>query len=403
MSDRQLYFDNVADIVEEYRPLFVLTDKWISAQAEKNLEDSISELSSQIKINIKILSVLDFSADMQTIQQLKTGQILPLFDHSDQLSLYRKLDKADHVIGFVVKDKDKSRKSSWLVVAFYVLVAIVLFMLILPFSRQLIKLKSAAVSLGNGDFSSRIKLPANSSLSPIVSAFNLMADQIERLLLAQKDLSNSVSHELRTPLARLKFGFEEISDVISDSSVINSLNAMQEDVRELEDLVDELLKYAEISELRDFKLENISIKKLTQKLMRGFNDSQIDIIIDVVSPLLPEHKLWCNPHHVVRALSNVLRNALRYASSVCKIEFGYEDQTIVVKINDDGPGLSVTDQERIFEPFYRAKSAQGHKGYGLGLAIAYNITSKHGGKLTVCKGDYSGACFQFQFPNQTIF
>lgn len=76
----------------------------------------------------------------------------------------------------------------------------------MPFWRQLTRIGQTAAALGEGDFAVRAKIPSIAALAPLANTFNLMAERIQQLITAQKELTNAVFHELRTPIARLRFG-----------------------------------------------------------------------------------------------------------------------------------------------------------------------------------------------------
>ncbi|WP_395373036.1 ATP-binding protein [Marinicella sp. W31] len=394
--------ERLGSLMKQQKPLFETLEQLLSVHSVEEWNSVLESLTDSVDSQFILLSLQDFSADQDTMDVLQAGDMLPLYDREDDLTVYRRINNTEQVIGVLVPAwVDTFAERNWMTFVFYGLMALTVLLLMLPFSRQLLKLKAAATALGAGDLSSRIELPANTTLSPIVEAFNAMADRIERLLLAQKDLTNSVSHELRTPLARLKFGFEEIRDATEDNRIKKGVDAMQEDVRELENLVDELLKYAEISQLQELKQEALPLGTLAERLSESTEPTQgIRVEVIYADGLSAADRLWCNGHHLHRALSNVLRNGMRYAHSVCEIRIRKPQENIIITINDDGPGLDTQHAQRIFEPFYRVKSAEGHQGYGLGLAIAFNIASKHGGSLRLCQGELPGACFRFELPNK---
>jgi len=401
MANREDAAERLDSLMMQQKPLFGTLEQLLSVHDTDQWGDVVDTLSESVDSQFVLLSLQDFAADQDTMQLLQAGDMLPLFDRDDALTLYRRISDTDQVIGVLVPAwADAFADRHWITFVFYGLMALAVLLLMLPFSRQLLKLKAAATALGAGDLSSRIELPGNTTLSPIVEAFNAMADRIERLLLAQKDLTNSVSHELRTPLARLKFGFEEIRDATQDATIKGAVDAMQEDVRELENLVDEMLKYAEISQLQELKQEALPLGELITRLLDSAGTTHSIRIETVYVDVFADDRLWCNAHHLHRALSNVLRNAMRYARSVCEVRIQKLNDEITITINDDGPGLDTQHAQRIFEPFYRVKSAEGHQGYGLGLAIAFTIAGKHGRSLSLSHAASPCPSFRFQLAIQ---
>ena len=90
------------------------------------------------------------------------------------------------------------------------MVATAIYLWLLPFSRDLCELRRATKKFGNENFATRVKVGKNSSIAPVATAFNSMAQRIDDLITAHQDLTHAVSHELKTPLSRFKFSLEII-------------------------------------------------------------------------------------------------------------------------------------------------------------------------------------------------
>jgi|GEM_PF-5379913 len=359
--------------------------------------------SDNDKLNSKyvliIFSLDDFAADEMTLKKLSGGELLALFDSQDQLTLYQRMGLTQSVLSLEVPYGVLSGEGSgWFSVLFYFLIALVVFFLIRPFANQLLGLKSAAVKFGRGDFSSRLDLPPNTTLAPIAEAFNTMTEKIEHLLLTQRDLVNSVSHELRTPLARLKFGFEIVGSHSIQSVTHKELNQMQKNVSELESLIDEMLCYAEVNQIKTLSPLPVSLRNFIADLVNQIHSKNIDIVVKFDSSISDGEIILCDEKNFNRALANVLRNALGFADTQCRVSVFKSNGYIFIDINDDGPGLGGVEINRIFEPFYKQNNAKRHSGYGLGLAIAQTIVKKQKGSLNVVKGTLKGACFRFALP-----
>ncbi len=385
---------------QHFQPLFaVLIEQLVDADYDQR-PLMLAQLSRTTQRELQLYSFADFSADEDTVRQLSAGGLLALFDSQDGLTLYQRIADSDQILGITAPAWNAvPQHNNWVLPVFYILVAIAVFVLILPFSRQLLKLKSAAADFGRGDFSTRIDLPSGSTLAPIVDTFNGMAKRIEQLVLSQRDLTHSVSHELRTPLARLRFAFEEIQAGTADPAILSQLTEMRRDVSELENLVDEMLRYAEINQLQKLHKAPVLLLPLLDKLIDGVQPARIDIAVSRDGSVATDATLDCNEHHLQRALANVLRNAIRFAQSRCEIYLAVSGDDVLIDIADDGPGLTPTQAVRVFEPFYTAtRSDQSGSGYGLGLCIAHSIARKHGGSLMVVDGRLGGACFRFTLP-----
>jgi two-component system heavy metal sensor histidine kinase CusS len=114
-------------------------------------------------------------------------------------------------------------------------------------------------------------------------------------------------------------------------------------------------------------------------------------------------KVYIDARWIVRALSNLLVNAHKYTSDSSTITLrGYietTEHTLMLEVSDDGPGIPLESQPRLFDRFYRVPSIeQMVPGTGLGLAIVKSVADLHGGKIVVKSAPGEGSCFQMALP-----
>lgn len=390
--------DALKQTIASNQPIFNLIEQVLAKQEPTPWDESIQSLQPQFQQPLLLLTLADFAADQATLATLQNGEVLALFDATDNLTLYRRLGDSDRVLGLSATLPELTDQRQWVLPVFYALLALVLFTLVRPFARQLLQLKQAAVDLGAGDFSARVEVPASTTLAPIADAFNAMTLKIKRLMQTQRDLVNAVSHELRTPLARMKFSFEELSMHPDAEQLQEIVAAMQNDVRELEQLIDEMLRYAEVNQIKAFAIKPVGIKSLLEDLVACHQQTGVELRLQLAADIDDETALKCHELSVNRALSNVLRNALSFARQQCLVSAKIQAGQLVIEVSDDGPGLAAVNVERLFEPFFRVSQQQRKSGYGLGLSIAHTIAQKHHGTLTVASGPLPGACFRFTLP-----
>ena len=270
---------------------------------------------------------------------------------------------------------------------FYLSLALVALIWVWPLSRDLKTLRLATKAFGQAKWDTQIQLSKRSQVQPLASTFNEMARHISALIENQKHLSNAVSHEIRTPLARLKFALALVPQYCAPDSDPHQrqafLDEMQQDVKEMETLLQELLTYASLeSQPQDLEFECCELTKLTQQtISRLQNNHEIPIDFNAQTP---ELKVMGDPSLIERALQNLIINAQRFATSKITIAINQDSKSVQLKVIDDGPGIAEEDQQKIFEPFYRSKVVQnGNKGHGLGLAIIKRIMHRHSGQVTL--------------------
>ncbi len=264
-----------------------------------------------------------------------------------------------------------------------------------PMWRDLEALKAATARVGEGDFGVRAQVRRGSMVEPIASAFNVMAHRVQALVRSYSDLEQSVAHELRTPLAQLKFDLElaRASTIAEDRE--HRYAAMEQDVIELEELVNELLLLASLREAPPYQPKAIAAKTLMDDVIRRARDEMRatgrEVAIEAPRNL-PEH-LSCDSKYLSRALVNVVRNAMRYANSKVALTVETAGDRTVINVDDDGPGVPPAERERLFEPFTRLEGARDREtgGVGLGLAIVKSVAEWHGGEARISDSPLGGA------------
>jgi len=264
-----------------------------------------------------------------------------------------------------------------------------------PMWRDVQALKAATARVGEGDFEVRARVAQTSLLEPIASAFNAMAARVDALLRSHRELEQSVAHELRTPLAQLKFDLELARTSSEASERDERFAAMQRDVTELEELVNELLVLASLRQAPPYAPREVGAQALVEDVIRRAQDEMraAGRSIAIEAPREIPASLSCDAKYLARALANVLRNAVRYARSKVAIDVRRDAGRTVITVDDDGPGVPVEERQRLFEPFTRLEGSRGREsgGVGLGLAIVKSVAEWHGGAAEISDSPLGGA------------
>lgn len=216
-------------------------------------------------------------------------------------------------------------------------------------------------------------------------------------------LVSSVSHELKTPLAAATAritGLLEEGKGCDATRVTEELAAVAEDLGRLNDSIGDLLDLSRLesdSWRPTFEVHEVS-DVLGTVLARLPVDGRSRVRFDLPEPELPVRVDFAQ---LVRALVNVIENALAYAPAGTEVEVGVraEHGEVVLRVEDRGPGVTDADKPRIFEKFYRGTAAEcAPGGTGLGLAIANEIIRAHGGRMSVEDALPTGARFVMVLP-----
>lgn len=227
--------------------------------------------------------------------------------------------------------------------------------------------------------------------------------EVERL---RNILLTSISHDLRTPLTAIMGSSSSLlqaGDELNKSTRIELLNNIYDESKRLSRLVNNVLQIIRL-EAGSIKLSKQScslediITNILEVLEPKINNKALSIKLDF-STSLP--MLSLDPVLIEQVIVNILENAIKHApySSYIKISVHQEENNIVLKIADRGPGINSDEIENIFDKFYQSKkSVRNDSGFGLGLAICKNIIMAHHGKIWAENRNEGGAIFCISIP-----
>ncbi len=273
--------------------------------------------------------------------------------------------------------------------------ALAIAVMLRPVARQLRHVENAAKSIAAGDLDARVDESRVLAARPLAHSFNLMADRTQTLLRSQRDLLQAVSHEIRTPLARIRFAADLIETAKTDGERRERLQAVDDATQQLDDLVRELLTWVRADwGAAEITSEEFSLHALCEEVMASaapLDPSLRFHIDDADSPIVADRA------GLRRVISNLIRNASRFAKRDISISAAEEGGRIRIRVDDDGPGIAAGDRERIFRPFVRLQQ-ETDGGSGLGLALVQRIVHAQGGEVTVGASPAGGARFEVTLP-----
>lgn len=298
-----------------------------------------------------------------------------------------------------------SRRNFWL---FYIqnnrqyfiisilILGVACFFLAMYLSKGIRTLQGAIREVGKGDLSVRVA-PRFSNrrdeIGQLALDFDNMTTRLEQSMNEQKRLIKDVSHELRSPLARLQFALG-IAQQRSNGSVDAELEKIREAADYLNNIISTILAFptteAETWELND----TVDLKVLLETLAEDYQEEAksksvtIQLQCDVDEALVATYG-----NTLTGVFENVINNALHYTlpNTTISILVQVENDSYVVSIHDQGPGVNEAELANIFEPFYRTDEARDRAsgGYGLGLSIAQRTVALHRGSI-VARNDVDG-------------
>ena len=247
-------------------------------------------------------------------------------------------------------------------------------------------LAQAADTVGIGD-DMEVAAAGPAEVRRVILAFNRMRARIQRLIADRTQALAAVGHDLRTPLARLRLR----ADAIDDDALRDSIEG---DVAEMEAMVSSLLAYLG-GEAETEAPVATDLAVLCATICDDANDHGRDALYR--GPAHCEHAV--RPSLLKRAIVNLVENGLHYGTGVVLTLFDTGDE-IVIRVEDDGPGIPDAQLARVLEPFVRLDAARARDtiGLGLGLTIVAGAVAEHRGTLTLRNRPEGGLRADIRLP-----
>lgn len=216
---------------------------------------------------------------------------------------------------------------------------------------------------------------------------------------------NQVSHELRTPLTNIRLYTELLKERLTDKKDVGQLDIVLSESRRLSRMISNVLTFSR-SEKSGFDAtpgETI-IDEVIVRVAESFAVSLKSNSIQTVLSCNAKVPITTDGDFVEQILSNLVGNVEKYAAGGGRLEIEsiQDEESTVVRVKDNGPGIPAKEQKNIFDPFYRIsnKLTDGVSGAGIGLAVSRMLAEKTGGSLTL-EGSETGAVFRLELANHT--
>lgn len=277
--------------------------------------------------------------------------------------------------------------------------------------RRLRGTGDAARAIAEGDLAQRAPAHGRDEIAELAAHFNQMAERVQALVeglrrsqSAQHDLLIMVSHEVRTPLTSIQGFAEALRDgvVRDDGQRQRFYEIIAAESARLSRLTTELFDVAKLEAGQaEIQFQPVDIEGWLGSAAEGLQTIAIDQEVQVgleIDPALQGAAVWGDRDRLQQVLGNLTANALRFAPAGSTVTIGAHPtgERIRVTVSDQGPGLTVEEQQKIFARFYQGRQVGSHKGAGLGLAIAKSLVEAHGGQIGVESVPGQGATFWFE-------
>ena len=303
---------------------------------------------------------------------------------------------------------------------FFFLIGLLLITLIAIASRIVIKVgmrpledvEVTAEQIAAGDLSARMPdANPHTEVGRLVTSLNSMLGRIETSFAARTESEEKLrrfvadaSHELRTPLTAIR-GFSELyrqGAVTGEDGTRELLGRIEDESKRMGALVEDLLLLARLDQAREMEAKPVNLNVVLESAVASARAAGPE---HPVTYLASDDEIFAlgDETRIHQVIANLLANARAHTPIGTKIDVALkrDEDGIRISVADNGPGLSVDDQKKIFERFYRADPSRVRvdgEGSGLGLSIVDAVMSAHGGMVTVQSELGKGATFTLFFP-----
>lgn len=265
--------------------------------------------------------------------------------------------------------------------------------------RPLRRARQAANRIEAGKLDTRLPEEGRDEFTDLARSFNRMAGALERTLAGQRRFVSDVSHELRTPLTALTTAadvLEANADGLNDQGR-RAAHLLVLESRRLAEMVEDLMEISRFDAgVPAMAWEPVDVGRLVKGALeaRGWSDR-------VGVAAAGDAETYADARRLDTIVANLVGNALEHGAPPVTVTVGSgAGGTVVVAVDDSGPGIPASQREQIFDRFYKGDPSRSRGGSGLGLAIARENAALHGGRITVESLEGHGSRFSLVLPRR---
>jgi signal transduction histidine kinase len=244
-----------------------------------------------------------------------------------------------------------------------------------------------------GDLSGRLVVTGTGDeFDRLSSSLNAMLDRIETLLYSLKDVSDNIAHDLKTPLTRLRNRVEAALSGPPDAASYRS--ALESTIEESDQLIRTFNALLMIARVEAGAADRLMTMTDASEIVRD--------VVELYEPVAEEAKVTLsasthgplpirgNRELLGQALANLVDNAIKHCSAAgeagpfrIKVSAAVEGDRLVLRVDDNGPGVPESDRERVLQRFVRLEKSRSAPGSGLGLSLVAAVVRMHRGEITL--------------------
>ncbi len=252
-------------------------------------------------------------------------------------------------------------------------------------TRPIVNLAKAAEKFGKGEYIEGFRPSGASEIRQAAFEFDRMRKRISVHLNQRSEMLSGISHDLRTPLTRLKLQLALLKQQ-------DLAKKMGNDIEEMERMLNEYLEFARYQ--KNERTEKTNLNLIVKDIANKYDSNKIKLNLDNIQ------EISLRSNSIRRCLINLIDNGIVYGKNV-QITTKNGENSIIILIDDDGPGIPENEYQNVLKPFYRIDKSRGQNklGVGLGLSIANDTVRSHGGIISMEKSPLNGLRVKISLPS----
>ena len=268
-----------------------------------------------------------------------------------------------------------------------------------------LRITANAVARGSLIIDPKIESRGIKEFREVGRSLNYMIRSLQTSNNHQQQLLSDISHELKTPLARLQLATAILKKKNGETK---ETERIENEIQKMNSMVLDLLSLSRLELNQHISRKLFQAEDIWKNILEDtrFEIEQYGLKLFIEDQIKDKelYTLNGNVNLLSRALENIIRNALKYAKSIIKVQVSIiqeqEQDLLFIVVDDDGEGVPDHELEHIFRPFYRVDEARARQtgGTGLGLTIVANAVQQHQGKVKAIKSELGGLRIEIRLP-----
>jgi signal transduction histidine kinase len=412
-----------ADFFERLTDRTMVTAK-LYLEADEISRDALNEVRHKYlqKLNGEVTRIYDYKNratfigdstqywTKATIEKVRKNKRLKYTDGERQVvGIYYKDNQGDFVILASATDQgshDRLVKLLKIMVFVFVMISIIVLLFSRWISEKMLqplkKFMTEVKQIGLKNMEFRVEeRNTEDEIGLIAKNFNQLMNELEQAFILQKTFVANASHELRTPVTRMMMAAElALSKERDSDSYQKAIQSMLDDAEKMDHIITGLLALAKMDvELIQSQLSPVRVDELLIKIQQEWQQ-QKNLEIEIINNLAgSQPQVLANVVLLQIVFDNIISNGFKFSDNkkvTCALQPNAEN--LIIEISDQGKGISASEREEVFKPFYTRSKELGKTGEGMGLYMAQKIINLFKGKIEISTSSTQKSTFIITLP-----